>query len=102
MMQNMLFVDKIKSSMRVKITPYAHIEEGRVHMYCTCPKHVQEISKKLHRGTVEIVCGIFKNRRGVRMIEATFELKKYWSFNDVLANTYFIYHGLIAYLKRQK
>lgn len=101
-MQNMLFVDKIKSSMRVKITPYAYVEGERVYMYCTCPKQVQEISKKLHRGTVEIYCGIFKNKRGVRMIEATFEIKKYWSFNDVMANTHYIYAGLISYLRKQK
>ena len=88
--------------MRIKITPYAYVEGERVHMYCTCPKHVQEISKKLHRGTVEIHCGIFRNRRGVRMIEAMFEIKSYWSFKDILANTHYIYDGLIMYLKKQK
>lgn len=88
--------------MRVKITPYAHIEEGRVHMYRTCPKGIESLPSKLHRGIVDIDCRIFKNKRGVRMIECSFEIKSFWSVSETIRQTEAVQMGLTWYLKRQK
>lgn len=88
--------------MRVKITPYAHIEEGRVHMFRTCPKEIESLPSQLRRGTVEFLCSIFKNRKGVRMIECSFEIRSFWSLSDIMAQTHAIQRDFTAYLKKQK
>lgn len=88
--------------MRIKITPYAHIEGNRVYMYRTCPKGIESLPSRLHRGPVEISCGIFKNRKGVRMIECSFEVQSFWSLSDTLYWTRAIQRDLSSYLKKQK
>lgn len=88
--------------MRIKITPYAHIEEGRVHMFRTCPKGIESLPATLHRGVVDISCNIFKNKKGVRMIECSFEIMSFWSWSEIMRQTQAIQMGLTWYLKRQK
>lgn len=88
--------------MRIKITPYAHIEEGRVHMFRTCPKGIESLPAQLHRGIIDISCSIFKNRKGVRMIECSFEIRSFWSLSETIRQTEAVQIGLTWYLKRQK
>ena len=88
--------------MRVKIAPYAHIEEGRVHMFRTCPKGIESLPAQLRRGIIDISCSIFKNRKGVRMIHCSFDIQSFWSLSEIIRQTEAVQIGLTWYLKRQK
>ena len=88
--------------MRIQITPYAHIEGNRVYMYRTCPKGIESLPVQLRRGTVDIDCCIFKNRKGVRMIHCSFDIQSFWSLSEIIRQTEAVQIGLTWYLKRQK
>ena len=85
---------------RINITPYAYIEDGWVHMFRTCPKHITELPDALFGFGQTIYLKIFINRRGVRMIECRFYIDRFWLFYETIQMTRWINKNLSEYLKR--
>lgn len=87
---------------RIKLTPYAYVAGGIVHMFRTCPKSITELPKVLYYFGQPLHLKIITNRKGVRMIMVYFALGDNWNFYQTIDETRYRYNAMSEYLKNRK